>query len=286
MRFDYLQPSTVDECVGLLAKHGKNAKIIAGGTDLMLKARARMISPEYVIDITGIPSLCQIADDGEGGLRIGAASTVRDVSVSAAVVEKFPLLATAAGLIGSVGIRNVATIGGNVCNASPSAECSPALLCLSATARIVGPKGERVVPLSEFFVGPGVSVLEPEELLVDIHVPASKPGTRGVYLKNSPRGSIDLAIVSVATVGTFAQEDGACKEIRVALGAVAATPIRAENAEKILRGKVLDDSLIASAAQAAADEARPITDVRASAEYRKEMVRVFTQRALRLVRPA
>lgn len=285
MRFEYLQPSTVDECMDLLGKYQKDAKIIAGGTDLMLKARARMVSPDYVVDVTGIPSLCQIADDGDGGVRIGAAATVRDVSASALVRERFPLLADAAGLIGSVGIRNVATIGGNVCNASPSAECSPALLCLSATAKIVGPKGERVVPFDKFFVGPGASVLEPDELLLEIHVPASKPGTKGAYLKNSPRGSIDLAIVGVAAVGTFAPQDGACLDIKLALGAVAATPIRAKNAEKVLQGKVLDDGLIATAAQAAADGARPITDVRASAEYRQEMVRVFTQRALKTIRP-
>jgi len=280
MRFDYLQPSTVDECVGLLAKHGKNAKIIAGGTDLMLKTRARMVNPKYVVDVGDINDLRRIADDGVKGLRIGSCVTVREVESSPLVKERYQLLATAAGLIGSVGIRNVATIGGNICNASPSAETLPALLCLSAEVRIVGPKGERMVPLGEFFVGPGATVLGQDELLTEVLIPAPKPGTKGVYLKNSPRGSIDLAIVGVAAVGTFDPASKACTEIKVALGAVAATPIRAKNAEKILQGKVFDDALIAAAAQAAADEARPINDVRASAEYRREMVRVFTRRAL------
>ena len=284
MRFDYLQPSTTEECVALLGSLGKDAKIIAGGTDLMIQARARSLDPRYVIDVTGIPDLCRIRETGDGGLRIGAAVTVRDVASSSAVREKFPFLATAAGLIGSVGIRNVATIGGNLCNASPSAECSPVLLCLGAEAQVIGSGGERTVPLEHFFTGPGTTVLGPEELLVEIVVPAVGPGTQGVYLKSSPRGSIDLAIVGVATVATFAS-DGTCRGIKISLGAVAPTPMRAKKAEHLLQGEILDDALIASAAQIAADESRPVDDVRASAGYRREMVKVFTRRALKAVRP-
>ena len=285
MRFDYLQPSTIEECVALLGASGKDAKIIAGGTDLMIQARARSVDPLYLIDVSGIPDLCGIRETGDGGLRIGAAVTVRDVAHSPAVLEKFPVLATAAGLIGSVGIRNVATIGGNLCNASPSAECSPALLCLGAEVQVIGPRGERAVPLEQFFTGPGTTALGPEELLVEIVVPAVGPGTKGVYLKNSPRGSIDLAIVGVATVATFAP-DRTCRAIKISLGAVAPTPMRAKKAEDLLQGKILDDALIASAAQLAAEESHPVDDVRASAGYRKEMVKVFTRRALKAVRPA
>jgi CO/xanthine dehydrogenase FAD-binding subunit len=284
MRFDYLQPSTIGECVALLGSLGKDAKIIAGGTDLMIQTRARSVDPRYVIDVTGIPDLCSIRENDDGGLRIGAAVTVRDVASSSVVREKFPLLATAAGLIGSVGIRNVATIGGNLCNASPSAECAPALLCLGAETQLAGPGGERTVPLEEFFTGPGATVVGPEELLVEIVVPAVGPGTRGVYLKNSPRGSIDLAIVGVATVATFAP-DGTCRGIKISLGAVAPTPMRAKKAEDLLEGKIFDDTLIASAARIAADESRPVDDVRASAGYRREMIEVFARRALKEVRP-
>jgi aerobic carbon-monoxide dehydrogenase medium subunit len=283
MRFDYLQPATLGECVALLEKYGRRAKVIAGGTDLVLNVRARLLDPECVIDISGIPSLSHIEED-DGGLRIGAAVTVRDVSESPLIKERYPLLATACGLVGSVGIRNVATIGGNVCRASPSSECSPSLLCLGAEARIAGPGGERTICLDECFLGPGCTTLEPDEVLCEILLPPSPPGTRSVYLKHSQRGSIDLAIVGVAAVGTFAA-DGNSDDIKIALGAVAPTPIRARDAERVLQGKVFDDGLVAEAAEAAKAEARPISDVRASAEYRQEMVGVFVRKALRTIRP-
>ncbi len=284
MRFDYLQPATLGECVALLKKYGRRAKVIAGGTDLVLNLRARLLDPEYVIDITGIPALGRI-EQHDGGVRIGSAVTVRDVSESPLIKERYPLLATACSLIGSVGIRNVATIGGNVCRASPSSECSPPLLCLGAEARIVGPGGERTICLDECFLGPGCTTLEPDEVLCEILLPPSAAVAKGVYLKHSQRGSIDLAIVGVAAVGTFAASDGTCDDIKIALGAVAPTPLRARGAERVLQGKVLDDGLVAAAAEAAGAEARPISDVRASAEYRQKMVGVFVQRALRAIRP-
>lgn len=283
MRFEYLTPATLKECVGLLGELGGRAKIIAGGTDLMLNARSRLIDPEYVIDITGIPELGRIMDD-QGGTRIGAAVTVRDVSVSPFVKQSYPLLATACSLIGSVGIRNVATIGGNVCRASPSSECSPPLLCLDASAKIVSPRGERTIRLDECFLGPGCTTLAPDELLCEIQIPPSNPGTRSVYLKHSQRGSIDLAIVGIAALAVLQPDSEVCEEIRVGLGAVAPTPMRAHGAEKLLVGSVMDDTTIAAAARAAADESQPISDVRASADYRREMVRVFVTRALREIR--
>jgi carbon-monoxide dehydrogenase medium subunit len=285
MRFDYLQPTTIEECVALLGARGRDAKIIAGGTNLMIQARNGSVDPGLVVDVTGIPDLCGMKDDENGGLRIGAAVTLREVALSPMVRERFAPLATAAGLVGSVGIRNVGTIGGNLCNASPAAECSPALLCLSAEVRVVGPTGERTVSLAHFFTGPGTTVLEPHELLVEILIPPAKPGAKGIYLKNSPRGSIDLAIVGVATVADFAA-DGTCGEIKISLGAVAPTPMRAARAESLLRGRVFDDATIESAAESASEEADPIDDVRASAGYRREMVKVFTRRALRAVRPS
>ncbi len=270
---------------GLLEEYGQRAKIIAGGTDLVLNARARLVDPEYVIDITGIPSMCRIEDDN-GEVRIGAAVTVRDVSESSLIKERYPLLATACSLVGSVGIRNVATIGGNVCRASPSSECSPPLLCLGAEARVSGPRGERTISLDECFLGPGCTTLAADEVLCEILLPASRPGTRSVYLKHSQRGSIDLAIVGVAAMGTFAAGDGTCEDIRLALGAVAPTPMRARGAEAMLQGRVLEDGVLAAAAEAAAGETSPISDIRASAEYRREMVGVFVQRALRAIRPS
>jgi aerobic carbon-monoxide dehydrogenase medium subunit len=286
MKFEYVRPSTLAEAIGLLSEYRREAQVIAGGTDVMRKTRARVLDPKYLIDITGIPGLGSISDGGSNGLRIGGASTVRGVETSPLVRQRFPVLVAAAGLLGSVAIRNVATVGGNLCNASPAAECAPALLCLSGEARIVGPNGERVVPLDEFFVGPGATVVGEDELVAEIHIPGGRPGTRGSYLKHSPRGSIDLAIVGVAAVATFAAGAEVCEEIKLALGAVAPTPVRARTAEDLIRGKVLDEGLIAAAAEAAAADSHPISDVRASADYRRDMVRVFTRRALRALAAA
>jgi len=298
MRFEYLRPSTLEVAMGLLHEYGAEAKVVAGGTDVMRKTRARVLNPRYVIDITGIPEWGIISADGGGGLRIGSTATVREVETSPLVRQRFPVLARAAGLLGSVAIRNVATIGGNLCNASPAADCAPALLCLSAAARIVGPGGERVVPLDDFFIGPGATVLGQEEMLVEILVPgagwgvetaaAGAPsvtgsGVSGAYLKHSRAGGIDLAVVGVAAVGTFDPTDRVCRDIKLALGAVAPTPTRARTAEDLLRGNIITGELMAAAAEAAAAEARPISDVRASAEYRRDMVRVFVKRALAAV---
>ena len=282
MGFEYLRPSTLEEALSLLGLDGcrGGATLIAGGTDVMRKTRARSVDSKCLVDITGIPGLGSISDDGAGGLRIGSVTTIRDVQTSPLVRERFPVLAKAAGLLGSVAIRNVATIGGNICNASPAAECAPALLCLSAEARIVGANGERVVALDDFFTGPGATVLDEDEILVEIHIPGSGPGARGAYLKHSPRGSIDAAIVGVAAVGSFDPTGNVCHEIKVALGAAAPTPVRAVTAEGLIRGKTLDQELIAAAAEAAAADSLPISDVRASADYRREMVRVMARRAL------
>jgi carbon-monoxide dehydrogenase medium subunit len=285
MRFEYLQPTTIKEAFALLDKYQGEAKVIAGGTDLMLKMRAKVFNPKYVIDISGIAGLDHIDTDGKKGLRIGCLTTIRDLETSQIINQQFPVLAQAASQLGSVAIRNVATIGGNLCHAAPSAECAPALLCLLAKAKIAGPKKERVVPLEEFFTGPGTTVLAKNEILVEIQIPENKPNTKGVYLKHSQRGSIDLATVGVAAMATFEPDKKQCQDVKIALGAVAPTPIRARQAENILRGKNIDDAMIVASAEAAADESCCITDVRASEGYRKEMVKVFTKRAISMLVP-
>ncbi len=283
MRFEYLQPKTIKEALALLDKYREDAKIIAGGTDLMLKIRAKTLNPKYVIDISDIAGLNNIETDSKKELRIGSLVTIRDIEKSPLINQQFLVLAQAARQLGSMAIRNVATIGGNLCHAAPSSECAPALLCLSAKVKIVSPKKERIVPLEEFFIGPGNTILAKNEILVEIQIPASKPNTKGVYLKHSQRGSIDLATVGVAAVATFESDKKQCLDIKIALGAVAPTPIRARQAENVLRGKIIDEALISASAEAAAEESRCITDVRASEEYRKEMVRVFTKRALNMI---
>lgn len=281
MRFEYLKPTTIEESVSLLIKYDGNAKIIAGGTDLVVQMKQRVVRPKYVVDIEGISGLDYI-DYNEGqGLMIGALTTIRSLETSTQLLQRYPVISQAANQLGSPAIRNLGTLGGNLCNAAPSAETAPALIGLSARAKIVGPNGERVVPLEEFFIGPGNTILKSGELLIEIQVPVTLPGTRGVYLKHGIRGTMDLAIVGVAVIMTLDPKSEICHDIKVVLGAVAPIPMRARNAEDIIRGKRIDEVLINRCAQAASDEARPICDVRASAEYRKEMVKVFTRRAIR-----
>jgi len=278
MRFNYLEPATIEEAVSLLGKYDGKAKVVAGGTDLMVQIRDKLIAPEYVVDIGYVSGLDCIDYDEAQGLRIGALTTIRTIEKSGKIFQVYPAISQAAGLLGSMAIRNVATIGGNLCNAAPSADTAPALIGLSAKGKIIGPDGEKLVSLEEFFTGPGCIVCEPGELLVEVQVPVPPPGTKGVYLKHG-RSAIDLATVGVAVIMTL--EPGVvCRDVKIVLGAVAPTPMRAKKAEEILRGKKVEPALIEKSAQVAADEARPITDVRASAEYRKEMVKVYTRRAI------
>ena len=282
MRFEYMEPVTIEDAIALLAEHNGKAKVIAGGTDLIVQMRQKVIRSEHLVDITRIPGLDHIDYDDEG-LRIGALTTIRDIEQSAEIRENHPAISQAASKLASVAIRNLGTLGGNLCNASPSADMPPALIGLGAKVKIVGPEGERVVALEDFFTGPGSTVLKREELMVEVQVPVSLPGTRGVYLKHAVRGSIDLAIVGVAVVVVMDPGDGVCQDIRVVLGAVAPTPMRARSAEEVIKGKRIDKSLIEKSAEAASADASPISDVRASAEYRREMVKVFTRGALRQV---
>lgn len=278
MRFNYLEPATIEEAVSLLFKYNGKAKAMAGGTDLLVQIRNKNIKPEYVVDIGYIPGLDYISYDKKQGLKIGALTTIRAIEKSDKLRQMYPVISQAAGLLGSVAIRNVATISGNLCNAAPSADTAPPLIGLSAKARIAGHGGERLISLENFFTGPGKTVLKAGELLLEIQVPVPPPDTKGVYLKYG-RSAVDLATVGVAVIITL-ESGGVCRDVRIVLGAVAPTPMRAKKAEEVLRGKRIEPALIEEAAQTASGEARPITDVRASAEYRQEMVKVFTRRAV------
>ncbi len=282
MKFEYLEPESIDEALTMLSRHKGKARIIAGGTDLMLQMRYKAIKPEYVVDITRIPGLHYVAFDNNRGLKIGPSTTIRDLETSAELREKYPIIAQAAGQLGSVAIRNVATVGGNLCNALPSAETSQVLVALSSEAKIVGPGGERRVPLEDFFTGVGKTVLQPDDLLLEIVVPGLAPGASGTYIKHSPRGPIDLAIVNITVLLTMAPGQEICEDAKIVLGAVAPTPLRARNAENVLKGRKIDEAIIEQAAQAASDEASPRRgSIRGSFEYKKEMVRVLTARAMR-----
>ncbi len=278
--FEYFEPASINEAVSLLSKYRGEAKVIAGGTDLLVKLRQGKISPRYVIDLKTIPDLNYINYDAEAGLRLGAMTTIRDLEQSTVLHEKCPVISQAASQLGHVAIRNVATLGGNLCNAVPSADMAPSLIGLSARAKIVGPGGERTVLLEEFFTGSSQTVLEAAELMVEIQVPASPANTRGTYLKYTAR-AVGLPIVGVAVIATLEPEGRICRDIKIVVGNVAPTPMRARQAEEVIRGKRIDEPLIDKSAQAVADEAHPRPgSVRASQEYKKEMARVFTKRAL------
>jgi carbon-monoxide dehydrogenase medium subunit len=281
MRFDYLEPQTFEEAVSLLGKHNGKAKVIAGGTDLINQIRLRTTRPEYVIDIGFIPDLDYTSYDKDGRLAIGAMTTIRTLETSSDIQKNHPVISQAAGELGSMAIRNVGTIGGNLSNAAPSAETAPALIGLGASVKIFGPDGEREVFLDDFFIGPGKTILRRGEIMREIRVPPMAVDARGVYLKHSIKGTADLAVIGVAAIGKM--DSNQLGDIRIVLGAVAPTPIRAMKAEEILKGKYVDGQLIEKAARTAAEESSPITDVRATADYRKEMIAVFTRYALNTI---
>jgi aerobic carbon-monoxide dehydrogenase medium subunit len=284
MRFDYLEPESIEEALAFLSKYNGKSKIMAGGTDLILQIRNKAIKPEYVIDITRISGLDYITFDDQWGLRLGALTTIRALETSVELQRKYPIISQAASQLGSVAIRNVATVGGNLCNALPSAETSQALVALSAHVRMIGPRGERILPLEGFFTGVGKTLLQPDEVLLEILVPELTPHTSGIYIKHSPRGPIDLAIVNITVLMTMEPDQKVCRDAKIVLGAVSSTPLRARKAENVLKGNRVDGALIDRAAQVASDEAHPRHgSIRGSFEYKKEMVRVLTGRAIREV---
>jgi carbon-monoxide dehydrogenase medium subunit len=276
--FAYLRATGLEEACALLSGRGSGGKVLAGGTDLLVKMKHRRLTPSYLVNLKGIAGLDYIRYDQGEGLRVGALASIESVKRSAAVRKKYPVLHQAAAYLATAAIRNRATLVGNICNGSPSAETAPSLIVLGATVRIVGPGGERIVPVESFFTGPGSTVLRPDEIVAEIQVPEPPAGSAGVYEKHSLR-RMDVAMVGVAAL--VVPEGGTLGDIRIVLSAVAPTPIRAAKAEDILRGRAPKEDLIVEAARAAAAESRPITDIRGSAEYRKNIVEVLTGQVVR-----
>ena len=277
-RFDYIAPTTVDEAVALLVKGGKDARIMAGGTDLLVKIRHRMLFPERIVSLKRIAGLDTIAFDTHRGLTIGATTLLADVAAHPDVRRHYPTVAEAAGSTANVQVRNMGTVVGNLCNASPSADNAPTLMAMGAAVDIAGPDGTRSMPLDQFFQGPGVTALKSGEIVTAIQVPPPPAGTGTAYHSLSQRGKLDCSAVGVGTMVVL--EKQCCTHARLIVGACAPVPMRTKGAERILVGKQMTDSLIREAAQAASEETSPITDVRASAPYRWKMVTVLTIRAL------
>jgi carbon-monoxide dehydrogenase medium subunit len=235
--------------------------------------------PKYIVDLKRLPGLGGIRENSDGSISLGALTTLHEIEDSPLIKKKYPFLAQSAAEVGSIQIRNRATVGGNLANASPSADTSPALMALGATATITSASGERKMALEEFFKGPGQNAMNPDEILTEVTVPKTAVNLVGDYIKFSPREMMDLAYVGVAVVYNLAK-DKKCTGVRIVLGAVAPTPIRAKRAEAALEGQVLSEPLAAKAGKIAAEEAKPISDVRSSADYRRAMVGTMTKRAL------
>src|SRR6516164_4425863 len=278
--FDIFQPTSIQEAREIRAHHGPGGYFLAGGTDLVIAIKEKGLVPRYVVDLKKIESLSGIRENpADGSLVIGALTTMREIETSRVISRRFPFLSQSAAEVGSIQIRNRATIGGNMANATPSADVAPSLIALNATAKIASTAGERTVSVEEFFRGPGQNVMSADEILTEITIPKTSPQLVGEYIKFSPRDMMDLAYIGVAIAYRFGS-DKKCTGVRIVLGAVAPTPIRAKNSEALLEGQVLSEELAAKVGDEAARESKPISDVRSSADYRRAMVGVMTKRAL------
>jgi carbon-monoxide dehydrogenase medium subunit len=278
--FEYLIPKTLKEVCSLLQKYEGRSKIMAGGTDLLVNIKHGIISPQYLIGLKNLLGLNNITYSEDDGLRLGPLVTHRSITNSIIIKEKFGTLAVACSRIGTPQIRNMGTIGGNLCNASPSGDTAPPLIAMGATLKLVSPEKERFISLEKFFSGPGTTILSTDEIVAEIQVPNIPAHTGVVYIKLPARTLIDIAAVGVAALITLDLKSQTFRDVKIVLGAVAPTPIRAKKAEDIIRGEKIEEKLIQKAAQLASEEAHPISDVRGSANYRKEMVKVLTRQAI------
>ena len=272
---------TIEEACKLFFESGDEASLLAGGTDLIPKLKQKLIRPKAVINLKKIPGLDFVKADGVSSVSIGTLVHIADIAVHPLLQERFPVLCVAARSIGSMQVRNLATLGGNLCNASPSADMVPGLLVLDARVKVAGPSGSREFPLEDLFAGPGKMNLAKGEILTEVRIPFPSAHTRQIYLKHSIRRAMDIALVGVAVALSFDDRTKVCHKARVAFGAVAPTPVRAKKAEEKLVGKKVEEFSLESVGEIAAKEVAPISDVRGSANYRLEMVKELTIEAIK-----
>jgi CO/xanthine dehydrogenase FAD-binding subunit len=278
--FEYAAPLSVQEAVELLCRANGEACPLAGGTDLIAQMKENRKSPALVVDVKGIPDLNVLSFDETAGLRLGAAVSCTRIARFAPARARYHALVEACALIGSVQIQNRAAVGGNFCNATPSADTVPPILCYGGTVVIAGPSGRRQLPAEEFFIGPGQTVLAKDEIVVELTIPPPRRRSGAAYLRFIPREEMDIAVAGVGSLVELS-DDGICQQARIALAAVAPTPVRAREAEEFLAGKTAGEQVFAQAAELAARAAKPISDVRGSAAYRTELFKVLTRRSLR-----
>ncbi len=282
--FEYLKPRTLDELFSLMDRYEESSRILAGGTDLLVALKKRSCpKPRRVINIKGIPHLDIVEfDEKENELKIGALVSIHALLKNPLIKSQWGVLHQAAEVMASPQVKNMATIGGNLCNGSPAADLPPPLMVLSATISVAGPDGERIVPIEDFFVGPGKTVLAKNEIVTAVRIPLPITQAACRYVKFSPGRPSDLALVGVAVL-VKENSSGVCTNVRIALGAVAEKPIRALRAEKFLIGRDVNEEVFTTAGTIASEEARPIDDLRGSAWYRLEMIKTLVARTLKVV---
>ena len=279
-RFDFHEPATIEEACQVMAELGPEAKPLAGGTDLIVNMKKKILPPAHLVSLSRIENLQQMVPSN-GGVRIGAGITVSELSESHEIETRLKALSTGARGLGSPLIRNLATIGGNLVSARPAADLPPSLMAYGAMIVLKTNSGERSIPLEDLFLGPGETVLEPHEILTEIHINNPPPHSGAAYFKLGVREALEISLVNVAAFISL-DDDDSIKEARIVLGSVAPTPIRSEDAEKVLLGEKPTGTLFTQAGEAASKECRPIDDFRASAAYKRAMVEVLTSRTLNM----
>lgn len=276
----YAAPQSVTDAVAILSQFGNRARVLAGGTDLIVQVREHIRDVDLIVDGKRIPELMQLSYSPESGLSLGAAVPCHLIYGNADVISRYPGLVDAASIIGGTGIQGRASVGGNLCNSGPAADSIPALIAYSAIAVIAGPNGERTVPVEDFCTAPGVNVLQEGELLVSIRLPAQGPRTGAKYLRFIPRNEMDIAEVGAAAWVELDASGETIVSARIALGAVAPRPLFVPAAGAALAGQSVSEDTLATAAALARDAATPISDQRGTAEHRKHLAGVLTRRAL------
>jgi CO/xanthine dehydrogenase FAD-binding subunit len=278
--FSYFEPTTLQEAIEIAITNGSETYFLAGGTDLYVRMKRGEIKPSYLINLKRIKGLNQIEGEPKKGLRIGALTRISEIEHSPLIYSSHPVLRQAAGILGSPSIRNLATIGGNIGRASPASDLIPSLMVLCTRVSVEGGQGKKELDLQQLFLGPGRTALLPSEVITSFFLPEMAPLTRATYLKLGRVEGMDCALVGVAALLTLSDNTIEAKEAKVALASVGPVHLRAKKAEEILLSGPLTEGRIKEASRAAADDSCPITDMRASSSYRREMVNVLTFRAL------
>jgi len=278
VNFEYFEPKTLEEACALLKEHGDEARVIAGGTALIIMMRQHLLNPRVVISLANIPDFDSVRFDARDGLRIGAGARHRDIELAKPVREHYPLLHETFSKVAQPRIRNMGTIGGNLCQGDPLTDPGASLITLDAEITLLHSDGKRVLPLEQFFLDYYQTDLRPGEILTEIHAPPPSPEMTWAHIKFLTRSQEDFATVGVAL--TLRVKGGLCEDIRLALNSVAPTIVRARKAEGILRGRRPEEHLVREMAEVAATETDPMDDNRGSAEYKRELVRVLVRRAV------